>query len=96
MEGNFGNFTPILLGRPFLNTSKTKIDVCEGTLTMEFDGVIIQLNIFDAMKYLNESDSLCVLSIIEPVVQKNFELDCRNKLEDKFKQNLQGGDKGSH
>ena len=29
---------PILLGRPFLKTSRTKIDVHEGTLTMEFDG----------------------------------------------------------
>ncbi|XP_068649028.1 uncharacterized protein [Aristolochia californica] len=28
---------PILLGRPFLKTSKTKIDVHSGTLTMEFD-----------------------------------------------------------
>ena len=33
--------TPILLGRPFLKTSKTKIDVHSGTLTMEFDGEII-------------------------------------------------------
>ncbi|XP_010245046.1 PREDICTED: uncharacterized protein LOC104588705 [Nelumbo nucifera] len=29
--------TPILLGRPFFKTSKTKIDVHSGTLTMEFD-----------------------------------------------------------
>ncbi|XP_010241468.1 PREDICTED: uncharacterized protein LOC104586061 [Nelumbo nucifera] len=29
--------TPILLGRPFLKTFKTKIDVHSGTLTMEFD-----------------------------------------------------------
>lgn len=31
---------PILLGRPFLSTSQTKIDVHGGTLTMEFDGRI--------------------------------------------------------
>ncbi|XP_056695518.1 uncharacterized protein [Spinacia oleracea] len=29
---------PLLLGRPFPKTSKTKIDVHEGNLTMEFDG----------------------------------------------------------
>ena len=29
--------TPILLGRPFLKTSKTKIDVHSGILTMEVD-----------------------------------------------------------
>ncbi|CAN6567589.1 unnamed protein product [Malus baccata var. baccata] len=29
---------PILLGRPFMKTVRTKIDVFKGTLTMEFDG----------------------------------------------------------
>ncbi|XP_068662874.1 uncharacterized protein [Aristolochia californica] len=33
-----GDQTTILLGRPFLKASKTKIDVYSGTLTMEFDG----------------------------------------------------------
>ncbi|CAN6695189.1 unnamed protein product [Malus baccata var. baccata] len=32
---------PILLGRPFMKTARTKIDVFMGTLTMEFDGDII-------------------------------------------------------
>ncbi|XP_010275200.1 PREDICTED: uncharacterized protein LOC104610336 [Nelumbo nucifera] len=43
--------TLILLGRPFLKTSKTKIDVYSGTLTMEFDG---KIEIFK----LNENDGL--------------------------------------
>ncbi|KAM1818309.1 hypothetical protein ACFX11_000115 [Malus domestica] len=29
---------PIFLGRPFMKTARTKIDVLNGTLTMEFDG----------------------------------------------------------
>ena len=29
--------TPLLLGRPFIKTARTKIDVHNGTLTMEFD-----------------------------------------------------------
>ncbi|XP_073138995.1 uncharacterized protein [Henckelia pumila] len=41
---------PILLGRPFLKTSKSIIDVNNGTLTMEFDGKIIEFNIFDSLK----------------------------------------------
>jgi len=45
--------TPILLGRPFLKTSKTKVDVHSGTLMMEFDGKIVKFNIYDAMKFLN-------------------------------------------
>ncbi|XP_031272549.1 uncharacterized protein LOC116131037 [Pistacia vera] len=32
---------PLLLGRPFMKTACTKIDVYNGTLTMEFDGEII-------------------------------------------------------
>ena len=42
----------ILLGRPFLKTSKTKIDIRSGTLTIEFDGEIIMFNIYDAMKFI--------------------------------------------
>ncbi|KAF5804656.1 putative retrotransposon gag domain, aspartic peptidase domain superfamily [Helianthus annuus] len=36
----------ILLGRPFLKTAKTKIDVYSGTLSMEFDGEVINFNIY--------------------------------------------------
>ncbi|CAL8992974.1 unnamed protein product, partial [Prunus brigantina] len=36
---------PILLGRPFMKTARTNIDVFKGTLTMEFDGDIIDFNI---------------------------------------------------
>ncbi|XP_062075604.1 uncharacterized protein LOC133779690 [Humulus lupulus] len=45
--------TPVLLGRPFLKTARTKIDVHEGTLTMEFDGEVIRFNIFEAMRILD-------------------------------------------
>ncbi|XP_031270531.1 uncharacterized protein LOC116128914 [Pistacia vera] len=41
---------PILLGRPFLNTARTKIDVHDGTLTMEFNGEVIRFNIYDVME----------------------------------------------
>ncbi|XP_074299183.1 uncharacterized protein LOC141630231 [Silene latifolia] len=37
MEPEKGS-TPILLGRPFMRTSNTKIDVSSGRLTMEFEG----------------------------------------------------------
>ena len=42
--------SPILLGRPFLKTSKTKRDVHSGTLIMEFDGEIVKYYIYDFMK----------------------------------------------
>ncbi|KAL8475129.1 hypothetical protein ACS0TY_031524 [Phlomoides rotata] len=45
------------------------------------------------MKYPDEHDSLCTLSIIEPIVQEVFELDCKNKLEEDFLDNLEIEDK---
>ncbi|XP_068323141.1 uncharacterized protein [Pyrus communis] len=41
---------PILLGRPFMKSAYTKIDVFKGTLTVEFDGEIIDFNISEAIR----------------------------------------------
>ena len=41
--------TQLLLGRPFMKTARTKIDVHEGMLSMEFDGRIVKYRI-DAME----------------------------------------------
>ena len=40
--------TPLLRGTPFMKTARTKIDVYNGTLTIEFDGEIVRFNIFEA------------------------------------------------
>ena len=40
------NTTQLLLGRPFMKIARTKIDVYSGQLTMEFDGEVIEFNIF--------------------------------------------------
>ncbi|XP_023750950.2 uncharacterized protein LOC111899330 [Lactuca sativa] len=39
----------ILLGRPFMHTAHTIIDVHKGKITMEFDGETIHFNIFEGM-----------------------------------------------
>ncbi|XP_038975768.1 uncharacterized protein LOC120106791 [Phoenix dactylifera] len=72
---------PILLGRPFLKTSKTKIDVHSGTLTMEFDGEIIKFNIYDAMKYPGDDNPVYSIDVIDSLVQEVFELDGKDGLE---------------
>ncbi|KAL5555792.1 hypothetical protein UlMin_038028 [Ulmus minor] len=54
---------PLLLGRPFMKTARTKIDVHNGTLTMEFDGESISFNIFKAMRYLCNTPKILVLLI---------------------------------
>ncbi|XP_062151844.1 uncharacterized protein LOC133860215 [Alnus glutinosa] len=72
---------PILLGRPFLKTSKTKIDVNSGTITMEFDGEIIKFNIYDAMKYPNDDNPVYSVDVIDPLAHEVFELDGKDELE---------------
>ncbi|CAN6583803.1 unnamed protein product [Malus baccata var. baccata] len=39
-ESDHAPSLPILLGRPFMKTARTKIDVFNGTLSMEFDGEV--------------------------------------------------------
>src|SRR6185295_17918475 len=55
---------PIMLGRPFMSTSRTKIDIFNGMLTMEFDGDIIEYNIHD----VNSIDlpSVCWIDAVIP------------------------------
>ncbi|XP_038978210.1 uncharacterized protein LOC120108622 [Phoenix dactylifera] len=72
---------PILLGRPFLKTSKTKIDVHSGTLTMEFDGEIIKFNIYDAMKYPGDDNPVYSIDVIDSLAQEVLELDGKDGLE---------------
>ena len=57
--------TPILLGIPFLKTSKTKIDVHSGTLTIEFDGEIVKFNIYNDMKYLDDDNPVYLIDVID-------------------------------
>ncbi|RDX92977.1 hypothetical protein CR513_24821, partial [Mucuna pruriens] len=53
----------LILGRPFLMTAKTKIDVHAGTLSMEFGDTLVQFNIFEAVKHPTEDHSLSLASI---------------------------------
>ncbi|XP_042423489.1 uncharacterized protein LOC122011126 [Zingiber officinale] len=51
MEGDvLMNRAPIILGRPFLKTARTKIDVHAGTLSMEIADVVVQFSIFDTIQ----------------------------------------------
>ncbi|KAD6794574.1 hypothetical protein E3N88_05470 [Mikania micrantha] len=68
------NSSSILIGRPFLKTAKTKIDVYSGTLSMEFDGEVINFNIYDAMRYPSDVSYLNWLEVIEPLADDCFEL----------------------
>ncbi|KAH9781478.1 Endonuclease [Citrus sinensis] len=79
-DDNSSNFVPILLGSPFLKTARTKMDVHKGTLTMEFDGEVIEFNMYDAMKYPSEEHSVFSMDVINPIVQEVFYLDVEDSL----------------
>jgi hypothetical protein len=59
-----GAGTPMLLGRPFMKTANTTINVTSGKLTMEFDGDVIEYNIYD-MNPIHDT-SLCKINVINP------------------------------
>ncbi|KAM1515450.1 hypothetical protein ACFX10_014554 [Malus domestica] len=65
---------PILLGRPFMKTARTKIDVFKGTLTMEFDGEVIDFNLSESIKFPKDDHSCFSIDILDDLAQ-DF-LDC--------------------
>ncbi|CAN6557496.1 unnamed protein product [Malus baccata var. baccata] len=72
-ESDHAPSLPILLGRPFMKTARTKIDVFNGTLTMEFDGEVINFNLSDSMKYPSENNSCFAIDVIDFLAQDHFD-----------------------
>ncbi|CAN6700814.1 unnamed protein product [Malus baccata var. baccata] len=72
-ESDHAPSLPILLGRPFMKTARTKIDVYNGTLTMEFDGEVINFNLSDSMKYPSENHSCFAIDVIDSLTQDHFD-----------------------
>ncbi|CAN6679400.1 unnamed protein product [Malus baccata var. baccata] len=72
-ESDHAPSLPILLGRPFMKTARTKIDVFNGTLTMEFDGEVINFNLSDSMKFPNEKHSCFAIDVIDSLAQDHFD-----------------------
>ncbi|XP_022157836.1 uncharacterized protein LOC111024449 [Momordica charantia] len=54
---------PIILGRPFLSTGETLIDVKKGELTMHVDDQKVTFNMLDAMKYPDDMEECATISI---------------------------------
>ncbi|KAL0451417.1 UNVERIFIED_CONTAM: hypothetical protein Slati_1119800 [Sesamum latifolium] len=60
-------------GRPFMKTAKTKIDVDDGTLSVEIDGEIVKFKISEATKYPNELQALYQIDVVDSVVHDVLE-----------------------
>ncbi|XP_023756549.2 uncharacterized protein LOC111905106 [Lactuca sativa] len=80
----------ILLGRPFMNTAHTIIDVHNGKITMEFDGETIHFNIFEAMRHPSNISPLYRVDVIEPITQQLFELSNGDLLKMVLNMSLEG------
>ncbi|KAM1242871.1 hypothetical protein ACFX2G_035179 [Malus domestica] len=61
---------PILLGRPFMKTAQTKIDVAKGALTMEFNGHVIKFNVSESVKNSNDVRSCCAIDVNKNIGQE--------------------------
>ncbi|CAM8986828.1 unnamed protein product [Rhodiola kirilowii] len=69
-NGGPTDHAPILLGRPFLKTSKMKIDCGSGMLSMEVEGEVFSFDIFRAMKHPMEFDEVHTLDTLDDLVQE--------------------------
>ncbi|XP_062114390.1 uncharacterized protein LOC133825473 [Humulus lupulus] len=73
--------TPILLEVPFLKIARTKIDVHEGTLNMDFDGEVIHFNIFEAMRFPSDVHSISSIDILDSLSQRILDLHGEDELD---------------
>ncbi|XP_042394223.1 uncharacterized protein LOC121985044 [Zingiber officinale] len=82
MEGDvLANRAPLILGRPFLKTARTKIDVHAGTLSMEIGDTVVRFSIFEAMKHPREDHSILSMDISEELDGMDFLSDIDSDLE---------------
>ncbi|KAM6596805.1 hypothetical protein CsatA_007329 [Cannabis sativa] len=63
---------PIILGRSFLATGRTLIDVQNGELAMRVNDQKFTFNVFNAMRFLDEIEECSRLSVIDSTVAERF------------------------
>ncbi|CAM9000858.1 unnamed protein product [Rhodiola kirilowii] len=69
-NGGPTDHAPILLGRPFLKTSKMKIDCGSGMLSMEVEGEVFSFDMFRAMKHPMEFEEVHALDALDDLIQE--------------------------
>ncbi|KAH9722903.1 hypothetical protein KPL70_006892 [Citrus sinensis] len=72
---------PIILGRPFLATRKTPIDVQKGELTMRVNDQQVTFNVLEAMRNPDEIEDCNFLSVVDLVVADRMDRCCSNVLD---------------
>ncbi|CAL9029654.1 unnamed protein product [Prunus brigantina] len=63
---------PILLGRPFMATANTIIDVQNGLLTMTVLGETVQFKVFESLSHPSSSFDCCSIDVLDSIVFSKF------------------------
>ncbi|XP_050104654.1 uncharacterized protein LOC126584261 [Malus sylvestris] len=63
---------PILLGRPFMATAKTIIDVQNGLLTMTVLGETVQFKVFESLSHPSSSLECYAIDVLDSIVFSKF------------------------
>ena len=61
---------PLLLGRPFMKTANTKIDVAKGAVMMQFGGDMIHFKVSESVEHTNDVRSCCAINVIKDIRQE--------------------------
>ncbi|KAL5556375.1 hypothetical protein UlMin_038611 [Ulmus minor] len=72
---------PIILGRPFLATGRTLIDVQNGELTMRVQDEHVTFNVFQSMKFPSDMEECSVISVADSLVAEQLESCCDDLLQ---------------
>ena len=62
---------PIILGRPFLATSRAMIDVQRGELKLRVQDGEVKFNVFEAVRHPAESDTCLIIETVEAIVSSH-------------------------
>ncbi|KAL5583639.1 hypothetical protein UlMin_016081 [Ulmus minor] len=72
---------PIILGRPFLATGRTLIDVQKRELTMRVQDEHVTFNVFQSMKFPSDMEECSVISVADSLVAEQLERCCEDSLQ---------------
>ena len=72
---------PIILGRHFLATRKTLIDVQKSELTMRVNDQQVTFNVLEAMRNLDEVEDCNFLSVVDFIVADRMDRCCSNSFD---------------
>ena len=63
---------PLILGRHFLATGRTLIDVHQGKLILRVQDEQVTFNVFESMKFPSDVDVCFAISVLDKVVAETF------------------------